>query len=101
MLMGSVRTTKKTRLGTSSARQRSSGVVQQKAHEKILDITLEELQELWGKYINDSSLRSEFRFGQWVCNRKLPKWHSWIECYYASNEVAWKLLFQQTKLEKL
>lgn len=101
MLVGRVRTVKKKRLGASYTRERGSGAIQSKAHEKVLDITLEELQELWEKYSSDSSLRSEFRFGQWVCNRKLPKWHSWAECYYASNEVAWKLLFQQTKLEKL
>jgi len=59
-----------------------------------MELTPEELKNLWNTWINDSSLRSELRFGQFVCNRKLNSGYAWPECYYASNAKAWTMLFE-------
>ena len=59
-----------------------------------LDLSEEELRKLWKTWINDSSLKSELRFGQFVCNRKLPKMSAWPDCYYADTEKAYNLLYK-------
>jgi hypothetical protein len=57
-----------------------------------MELTLQELMDLWNKYNRDSQLRSELRFGQWICNRKLKPGWTWASCYYADNQAAYGLL---------
>lgn len=59
----------------------------------FLPITMEDLTEDWRKWINDSSLQSALRFGQYVLNKRLARGVSWPECYYANTEQAWGMLF--------
>jgi hypothetical protein len=59
-----------------------------------MEITPEELTKLWNTWIGDSSLRSTLRFGQFVCDRKIQAGYCWPECYYASTEKAWTMLFE-------
>jgi hypothetical protein len=58
----------------------------------MLELTLEELPELWVQWLKDRQLRSELRFGQWVLNRKLADGYSWSMCYYANSEEAYLML---------
>lgn len=62
--------------------------------EKRIDLSYAELTRLWDQWINDSSLRQQLRFGQYVLNR-FPV--SWPECYYAGSERAYSLLYEQTE----
>lgn len=58
-----------------------------------LPITMQNLTEDWRIWIGDSSLQSTLRFGQYVLNKHLASGYAWAECYYASTEVAWQMLF--------
>jgi len=66
-----------------------------------MELTVEELEKLWNTWIGDSSLRSTLRFGQFVCNRKLNSGYAWPECYYASTEKAWTMLYDVASGSKL
>jgi hypothetical protein len=59
-----------------------------------MEITLEELYKLLHTWESDLDLRKTQRFGQFVCNRKMKAGRVWPECYYASHEKAWELLFE-------
>lgn len=58
-----------------------------------MEITVEELATLWSKWIKDKDLQQQ-RFGQFVCNRKLKPGYTWVECFYASTNDAWEMLFK-------
>ncbi len=58
-----------------------------------MELTTEELRTLWNTWSSDSSLRSTLRFGQFVCNRKIQAGFCWPECYYASTDVAYQMLY--------
>jgi hypothetical protein len=59
-----------------------------------MEITVKELTKLWNQWVADSSLRSELRFGQYVCNAKLNKGYCWPEVYYASTNRAYEMLYR-------
>lgn len=66
-----------------------------------MKITTEQLAACWALWINDSSLRSQLRFGQYVWNKfggKDPgERKTWPELFYASSEKAWELLWKETQ----
>lgn len=61
--------------------------------EKKINLSYVELTRLWGQWINDSSLRQNLRFGQYVLNRFDVVWPA---CYYADTATAYNLLYGQT-----
>ena len=61
--------------------------------ETKINLSYAELTRLWDQWINDSSLKQDLRFGQYVLNRFNV---SWPECYYAETEKAYALLYGQT-----
>jgi hypothetical protein len=65
-----------------------------------MELTEEELRQLWSTWMTDRTLQTEFRFGQFVCNRKLQPGWVWAEVYYASTEVAWQRLYELASKQK-
>jgi hypothetical protein len=59
----------------------------------MMELTLDELRNLWSTWSNDLDLR-RLRFGQYVCNRKLKPGYAWAECFYAKSEDAFEQLLQ-------
>lgn len=62
-------------------------------NEESFPITPQQLNDSWRRWINDSSLRSVLRFGQYVVNKYCPADCCWPEAFYADTDEAYKLLY--------
>lgn len=60
-------------------------------------LTIEQLTDCWRIWINDRSLRSTLRFGQYVLNKTIPRGLCWPEVYYANSERSYTMLWQLTQ----
>ena len=64
------------------------------SHRQALPMSMDDLTNDWRFWINDTSLQSTQRFGQYVLNKRLARGYAWAECYYAGTNEAWEMLFQ-------
>ena len=64
-----------------------------------LNMTAESLAKACRLYSEDSSLRSELRFGQYIWNKFGPVGQSWPELFYETdNGKAYEMAFKQAVL---
>lgn len=61
---------------------------------QAMPMSMDDLTNDWRIWINDSSLQSTQRFGQYVVNKHLARGYVWPDCYYADTNKAWEMLFQ-------
>ena len=63
-------------------------------HRQAMPMSMDDLANDWRIWINDSSLQSTQRFGQYVVNKRLARGYVWPDCYYADTGKAWEMLLQ-------
>lgn len=65
----------------------------------MYSLTNGQLRRVYKTYSNDSSLRSKFRFGQYLHDTTMDRGYCWPRLYYASDGEAYTLAYKHINCE--